>query len=315
MLFEVRVKGKSSVLLSVALIACLVAGCEAESGNPKDMERPQKGEVVGGAGEQVRDLTVAEEVEVDRAEEELVENCMERQGHPYWPAPVASVAERKAGAYVVDDVEWARRYGYGRPFDIAAEKARRSHPNVTYHNALPEQERIRYSRALDGDFDDAISVGLPSGGTIRTPREGCHVEAQERLYGDYPTWFRVKKTVTGLTPLYVPQILQDERLVTAVKAWSRCMNESGNPFGSPDEIRQKRESLVKGMNAAQAQSAEVKLAVAEAECARETSLGETARSLEGEYREKTLRDYPEEFATYQQMSMTALSRARNLESR
>jgi hypothetical protein len=309
------VKEKSTILLSAALIACLVAGCGVGSGNPKEMERPQKGEAVGVAGKQVRDLTVAEEVEVGRAEEKLVEKCMERQGHRYWPAPVASIAERKAGAYVVDDVDWARRYGYGRPFDIAAEEARRSHPSVTYPNALPEQERIRYSRALDGDFDDVISVELPSGGTTRTPREGCYAEARERLYGDYPTWFRVKKTVTGLTPLYVPRILRDERLVTAVKAWSRCMNESGNPFGSPDEIRQKRDSLVKGMNASQAQSAEVELAVAEAECARKTSLGETARSLEGEYREKTLRDYPEEFATYQQMRMTALSRARNFESR
>ncbi|MER7663939.1 MULTISPECIES: hypothetical protein [unclassified Streptomyces] len=308
-------KEKSSALLCTALIACLAVGCGIGSGNPKDMERPQKGEAVGAAGEQVRDLTVAEEVEVDRAEEKLIEKCMERRGHRYWPGPVASIAERKAGAYVVDDVDWARRYGYGRPFDIAAEKTRRSHPNVTYHNALSEQERIRYSLALDGDFDDNISVELPSGGTIRTPRQGCHVEARERLYGDYPTWFRVKKTVTGLTPLYVPRILRDERLIAGVKAWSRCMNESGNPFKSPDDIRQKRDSLVKGMNASQAQSAEVKLAVAEAECASKTSLGETARSLEGEYREKTLRDYPEEFATYQQMRMTALSRARNFKIR
>ncbi len=308
-------KEKSSVLLSAALIACLAVGCGIGSGNPKDMERPQKGEAVGAAGKQVRDLTVAEEVEVDRGEEELVEKCMERQGHRYWPRPEASVAERKTGAYVVDDIDWARRYGYGRPFDIAAEETRRSHPNVTYHNALPKQERIRYSLALYGDFNDDISVELPSGGTIRTPREGCYAEARERLYGDYPTWTRVKKTVTGLTPLYVPRILRDERLVTAVKAWSRCMNESGNPFRSPDEIRQKRDSLVKGMNASQAQSAEVKLAVAEAGCARRTSLGKTARSLEGEYREKTLCDYHEEFATYQQMRMTALSRARNSESR
>lgn len=308
-------KEKSSVLLSAALIACLAVGCGIGSGNPKDMKRPQKGEAVGTAGKQVRDLTVAEEVEVDRGEEKLVERCMERQGYRYWPRPVASVAERKAGVYVVDDIDWARRYGYGRSFDIVAEETRRSHPNVIYHNALPKQERIRYSLALDGDFNNDISVELPSGGTVRTPREGCYAEARERLYGDYPTWTRVKKTVTGLTPLYVPRILRDERLVTAVKAWSRCMNESGNPFKSPDEIRQKRDSLVKGMNASQAQSAEVKLAVAEAECALRISLGETARSLEDEYREKTLRDYPEEFAAYQQMRMTALSRARNLESR
>lgn len=307
-------KVKSSVLLSAAFIACLAAGCVVESDNSKDTERTQKGEAVDVAGERVRDLTVAEEIEIDRAEEELVGKCMERQGHPYWPAPVPGIEQRKAGVYVVDDVDWARRYGYGRPFDIAAEEARRSDPGVSYPNALPKRERIRYSRALDGDFGDVITAELPSGGTIRTPREGCYAEAQERLYGNHPTWFRVKKTVTGLSPLYVPRILRDERLVAAVKAWSRCMNESGNPFRSPDEIREKRDALVKGMNASQAQSAEVKLAVTEAQCARRTSLGKTARSLEGEYREKTLRDYPKEFRTYQQMRMAALSRAREFES-
>ncbi|MEV0779570.1 hypothetical protein [Streptomyces sp. NPDC050428] len=308
-------KVKSSVLLSVAFIACLAAGCVVGSENPKETEQPRKGEAVDVAGERVRDLTVAEEIEIDRAERELVEKCMERQGHPYWPVPVAGVEQRKVGVYVVDDVDWARRYGYGRPLEIAAEKARRSDPNAAYYNALPKKERIRYSRALEGDFADTISVELPAGGTVQTPREGCLAEARERLYVDYPTWFRAEKTVTGLTPLYVPRIHRDTRLVTAVTAWSRCMNESGNPFKNPDEIRQKRDSLVKGMNASQAQRAEVKLAVAEAECARETSLGETARSLEGEYRKKTLNDYPEEFANYRQMRMTALSRARNPESR
>lgn len=308
-------KVKSSVLLSVAFISCLAAGCVAGSENPRATERPKKGDAVGVAGERGRDLTVAEEIEIDRAEGELVETCMERQGHPYWPAPVATAEQRKVGVYVVDDVDWARRYGYGRPLEIAAEKARRSDPNATYYNALPKKERIRYSRALDGDFGHSISVELPSGGTVETSQKGCFAEARERLYADYPTWFRAEKTVTGLTPLYVPQIHRDTRLVTAVAAWSRCMNESGYPFKNPDEIRQKRDSLVKGMNDSQAEDAEVKLAVTEAECARESSLGKIARSLEGEYRKKTLDDYPDEFATYRQMRVDALSRARNPEIR
>ncbi|MEU8651313.1 hypothetical protein [Streptomyces sp. NPDC048737] len=308
-------KRKTSVRLSGALLAFLVAGCGAQGEDAEDAERPQKGAGAGVAGAQIRELTLAEEAEIELAEEELVGECMTRQGYSYWPNPVAGVAERKVGAYVVDDVDWARRYGYGRPFDLAAEESRRSHPNITYANALPEKERIRYSLALDGDFDDTISVELPSGGTVRTPREGCHAEARERLFGDYPTWFRVKKTVNGLTPLYVPRILRDERLATAVKAWSRCMTASGAPFSSPDEIRRKRDSLVEGMNASQAQSAEVELAVTEAECARRTSLGETARSLEDEYRGQALLAHSEESATYQQMRITALSRARNRDSR
>lgn len=177
-------KVKSSVLLSVAFISRLAAGCVAGSENPRATERPKKGDAVGVAGERGRDLTVAEEIEIDRAEGELVETCMERQGHPYWPAPVANAEQRKVGVYVVDDVDWARRYGYGRPLEIAAEKARRSDPNATYYNALPKKERIRYSRALDGDFGHSISVELPSGGTVETSQKGCFAEARS---GSTPT--------------------------------------------------------------------------------------------------------------------------------
>ncbi|MEV5156921.1 hypothetical protein [Streptomyces sp. NPDC053728] len=301
-----------SFLFSVAFIACLTAGCGTEDEGPTETARPQKEKVASVPGARIKDLTPAEEVEIDRAEDVLVRRCMQNQGFRYWPGPVAGVAERRAGGYVVDDVDWARRYGYGRPFDIAAEEARRSHPNITYANALSEQERIRYSHALDGDFDDTLTVELPSGGTVSTPRTGCYAEARGRLYGDYPTWFRVNRTVTSLTPLYVPQILQDERLTAAVTVWARCMKESGKPFESPDAIREQRDGLIKGMSESRAQAAEVALAVAEAECAQESSLGNTAHSLEKEYRERVLRRYVEEFTTYQQMRKSALSRAMKL---
>ena len=74
---------------------------------------------------------------------------MQRQGFRYWPVPVASVAERKVGAYAVDDIGWARQYGYGRPFDTAAMKTHRDHPNITYATALPKKERLRLSPVTD----------------------------------------------------------------------------------------------------------------------------------------------------------------------
>ncbi|MGW7278055.1 hypothetical protein ACWGIV_07035 [Streptomyces sp. NPDC054844] len=305
-------RGKKAILLSVALVLCLTAGCETGSGSPTGTERPHQEKAAAEPGTPVRDLTAAEEVEIDRAEEELVRRCMRREGFHYWAGPVAGIAERKAGGYVVDDVEWARRYGYGRSFDVAAEKARRSHPNITYAAALPEKQRVRYSRALDGDFDDTLTVELPSGGSVRTPRTGCYAKARGQLYGDYPTWFRARKTVTSLTPLYVPRILRDKRLVTAVTAWSHCMKDSGKPFESPDDIRRQRAGLIKGMSEPQARKAESALAVTEAECARKTSLGKIARALEKEYREQALRDYSKEFTTYQRMRMSALARAGNL---
>ncbi|MFI1226313.1 MULTISPECIES: hypothetical protein [unclassified Streptomyces] len=238
--------------------------------------------------------------------------CIRREGFRYWPIPVASVAERKVGAYVVDDVAWARRYGYGRAFDIAAMKTHREHPNIAYANALPEKERVRYSKALDGNFTDTITTELPSGGSVRTPRDGCYAQAREQLYGDYPTWFRAKKTVTSLTPLYIPRILRDKRLTSTVAAWSRCMKAAGRPFRSPDAIRRERENLIRGMSESQALRSESALAVTEARCARRTSLGKTARALEREYRNDIARDYAAEFTAYRQMRVSALARARSL---
>ncbi|MGW2117533.1 hypothetical protein [Streptomyces zhihengii] len=302
---------RTSVLVPLVLLLCLTAGCGGGQGERADAARPSQGEAAP-PDTRLRDLTPAEEVEIDRAEDRLVQRCMEREGFRYWPGPVAGVEERKTGRYVVDDVDWARRYGYGRTFDRAAEQTRRTHPNITYANALPERERIRYSLALDGDFDDVVTAELPSGGTVRTPREGCHAEAREHLYGDHAAWFRAAKTVTSLTPLYVPLILRDERLTAASDAWARCMAKAGKPFRSPDEIREKRDGLVRGMSEDQAQRAEVELAVTEAECARETSLGTTARSLEREYRAKVLADHAGEFTAYRTMRLAALSRARDL---
>ncbi|MBV7254074.1 hypothetical protein [Streptomyces sp. S-2] len=293
-------RGKKSLPL-VVLLLVLTAGCAGGTG-----------EHAAGSGTRARELTLAEEAAIDRAEDTLVGACMRREGFRYWPGPVPGVAERKAGRYVVDDVDWARRYGYGRSFDLAAEKARVGHPNVTYANALPARERVRYSHALDGDLDDAVTVSLPSGGTVATPRTGCYAEARTRLYGDHAAWFRARKTVTSLTPLYVPRIFKDARQSTAVAAWSRCMKEAGRPFASPDEIRRERDGLVEGMSRAEALRTESALAVTEAECARETSLGETARALETEYRAEALRPYAEESTAYRRMRLAALARAREL---
>ncbi|MET7366683.1 hypothetical protein ABZS61_12770 [Streptomyces sp. NPDC005566] len=304
-----------SITVAVATAACTVAGCGAgarESTAPA--EQPKSGSVVISNSE-LRDLTVPEEMEIEYAEYALVKECMENKGFEYWAGPVASADARKAGRYVNDDIAWARKYGYGRPFDEAAEKDRREHPNVRFPNALPRKDRIRYNTALNGDYDNVLRVDLPAGGTIETPREGCWAGARTRLYGDLEDWFKAKKTVTSLTPLYVPDILADERLKKAITAWSQCMGEADRAFSSPDDLREKRITLTAQMSSRDAQEFEVELAVNEATCATKTSLGKISRDLEREYLSVMLKKYGKENTAYQRMRLTALSRARDLEIR
>ncbi|MEU8679641.1 hypothetical protein [Streptomyces sp. NPDC048560] len=303
-----------SISVAVVAAACITAGCGAGTDVTANSAKPPKRDTVTISDSNLRDLTVPEEMEIEYAEHALVKECMESKGFKYWMGTVVSVDARKAGRYVIDDVAWAKKYGYGRPFDEAAEKDRREHPNVRYPNGLPKKDRIRYNVALNGEFDDVLRVELPAGGTIGTPRTGCWAGAQTQLYGDLKSWSEAKKTVTGLTPLYVPDILADERMKKAVGAWSHCMKKSGRPFASPDDLREKRIALTAGMNSPDAGKFEIDLAVTEATCAAQTSLGKTARTLERAYLAPLLKKYGKENVTYQRMRLTALSRAQDLDS-
>ncbi|MFJ4648965.1 hypothetical protein ACIP6Q_36375 [Streptomyces bobili] len=140
----------------------LLAGCADE---PRPWE--------GISGSQVRDLTNEEVVEIERAEQKLIKACMKDKGFPYWEFPVPSVDERKSGNYVIESVRWAKEYGYGREFEKLGENIRTSHRTVIYQNALPKGGRVSYTRALDGNYRDRMTVKLPGKlGKVATPRGG-----------------------------------------------------------------------------------------------------------------------------------------------
>lgn len=261
-------------------------------------------------GGPARDLTAAEEVVLDRAEELLVQRCMARAGFSFWPAAVAGAAEREGHGYVLDDVGWAKKYGYGGQFAKKAERSRRDGPNASYLNALPRTRQIRYDAALDGRLSgDALEVELPQGGTVKTPGDGCRATAQTKLYGDFPTWFRARTISTNLTSLYVPDLVRDGRFREAVEAWSACMRAKGHDYADPPAVRAELPELTQGLDDAEAHAVEVRLAVDEATCATTTRLAATGRELEREYRaEKTAR-YSEDARTYQRLRLSALARA------
>ncbi|MFG2592219.1 hypothetical protein [Streptomyces sp. NPDC048438] len=301
-----------SISVAIVVAACITTGCGAGTEGATKSAKPPKRDTVAISDGELRNLTVPEEMEIEYAEYALVRECMEAEGFSYWVGPVASAEARRAGRYVIDDVTWAKKYGYGRPFDEAAEKERSEHPNVRFPNALPQKDRIRYNTALNGDYDDVLRVDLPAGGTVETPRTGCWAGARAHLYGDLEAWFKAKKTVTSLTPLYVPRILADDRMKKTVSAWSHCMKDADRPFSSPDDIREKRIANTTGMSSKEARAFEVELAVTEATCAVRTDLGKTARKLEREYRSTVLKRYAKENSAYQRMGLAALSRAREL---
>lgn len=285
----------------MAAMACCVAGCSPQT----QRQTPPPSDV--------RDLTVQEEIDVERAEQRLVKACMKRKGYPYWEMPVPGVDERKVGGYVTDDVAWAKKYGYGRFFEERSEEIRRTHPTTIYQNKLRPEGRAAFTRALDGDSGDRVSTELPGGlGTVNTPRGGCANEARTKLYEDAEAWFVTRKTIEGILPLYGQDLLEDTRFTKSVAKWSRCMKEAGRPFGDPARLRQNRMKVTEEMSSARAYKFDKGLAVLDATCAKKTSLGKTLRTLEASYREKVLEQYEKEEDDYRRMRLHALRQAKDV---
>ncbi|GGZ13264.1 hypothetical protein CP967_13455 [Streptomyces nitrosporeus] len=326
--------GRTSVRVSAVVLAVTgaLAGCTTGTGGGGD--RPggpsRQNDAVAAAGTPVdrgRELTGAERVLVERAEQMLVKECMAAEGFRYWVGPLPTADDLEGGGYVLTDAGWAKRHGYGSRLRERAQEAQRTDRNHAYVNGLTGGERARYGTVLEGTpAGGTVTAPLPGGGSVRTPRESCLAEAGRQLYGDFETWFRAEKTAMNLTPLYVPALVADERFVRAVQDWSACMRKKGHDYASPAEIREERAASAAGAAEAEpgaaeaepgaaeaeAYAAEVELAVAEATCAGATPLAATARALQTEYRDEKLQPYAEDIAAYRRMSLAALARAEKI---
>jgi len=298
--------------VGAVIVAVTAAGCTA-SHRPDSATHVQKGTTAQNAKTQGRELTDAEQILVQRAEALLVKKCMENKGFKYWVGWLPTVDDLKGDGYVLTDVDWARKHGYGSRLKSKLQKVQRDDPNNAYANALPQNERVRYGKALEGGPSSGmLTAELPAGGTVQTPRDSCQADAKNRLYGDFATWFRVEKTATNLSSLYVPDLVKDKRFVRAVEEWSGCMREAGHNFADPPSVRRQLPQLAKGLSAKKAYAIEVDLAVSEATCATKTPLSRTAHALETEYRDRKLHRYAKDITTYRRMSLLALQRARDI---
>ncbi|MFF2523711.1 hypothetical protein [Streptomyces liangshanensis] len=288
------------VLLLVVVMAAVLSGCGTEPA-------PRPGSAVA-----VRPLTEAEKLRIGDAQQRLIRRCMAAQGFRYWEAERLSLEESRTLGYVSDDVDWAREHGYGSRILAREDRARRANPNGVYRAGLPGDRRRAYDKALDEGLDARIvSVDLPTGGTVRKRVGGCVGESERELYGDPVTWFRAEKTVGSLQPLYVPKVMADRRFAAALGAWSRCMERAGHPYKDPAAARTAglRATAGPGAVTAGAFRTERSVAVADARCARETSLRSVGRESEA-HQVDLLRDkYGDALDTYARLRSEALARA------
>ncbi|MCI3276050.1 hypothetical protein [Streptomyces cylindrosporus] len=265
-----------------------------------------------GAG--ARPLTWQQELRIGDAQQRLTRRCMNRHGFAYWEDRTLTLRESMTVRYVQDDVAWARQYGYGGRIEAEQDRVRLHNPIAAYRAGLPTARRAAFDKALDGGTDfQVLSARLPGGDReVRMRLGGCTEEAVKALYGDPAEWFRASKTATGLPALYENDLMRDPRLTAVVGAWSRCMKRAGLSYPDPQAARDAvRENTARlgAAGADKAFAAERRTAVADATCARATSLKTVAADRETHYVDRLRGRYGEALDTYRRLERQAYDRA------
>ncbi|MGW1779239.1 hypothetical protein ACWCQQ_08855 [Streptomyces sp. NPDC002143] len=291
------------VLASLCAVAAVTGAVATGCGTGPDAERAAR----------PAPLTWQQELRISDAQQRLTSRCMKRHGFTYWEDRTLTLRESKPVRYVQDDVAWARTYGYGGRIDAEQERLHTDNPIAAYRQGLSAARRTAFDEALDGgNGTRVLTAALPGGGEIRKRLGGCTGEAERELYGDPAEWFRTGKIATGLNSLYGEQLMKDRELTAAVGAWSRCMKTAGQPYKDPQAARDAVRTATARLGAARADeafAAERRTAVADATCARETSLRAVATARETYYQDRLRDRYGKDVDTYRRLGRQAYDRA------
>ncbi|MCP9946070.1 hypothetical protein LUX12_16685 [Streptomyces somaliensis] len=284
-------RGLVSLCAVLAVVTAGATGCAPTGG--AGAGGPSGPSTAPAGGVRPQPLTWRQELRITDALQRLTRQCMNRRGFAYPEERALSLEESRPVPFVQDDVEWARTHGYGGLIALKGERARRAHPVGAYRRSLPPPRRAAFDVALDGGGEARLlRAPLPAGGEIRKRLGGCTEEAERALYGDPAEWFRTSKVAMGLGSLYRDRLMRDPQLTAALEAWSRCMDEAGHPYGDPRAARDATKAATTRPGAGrvgEAFAAERRTAVADATCARRTSLRAVVTARET-FHEDRLRD-------------------------
>ena len=163
--------------------------------------------------------------------ENLIRDCMAAQGFEY--VPVDPQAQRAAlvGQPGLTEEEFNQQFGYGITTLYDKQQAEGNGPNEDIRNALSDADRAAYDRALSGDDPSAtFTEALDTGDYSRLG--GCTKEAAETVFGGVAVFQSLQEKLDELDA----SILEDERMVKAVAAWSECMRAEGFDLTEQDQV-------------------------------------------------------------------------------
>jgi hypothetical protein len=297
-----RHSGGLTRLLTSALLCLATAACSNAVASP--------GAPASGTGSE-RALTAREKTLLYDAEQILVQECMRRQGFTVWKVPQNPVPEAKDFPYGVDDVAWAKVHGYGSDIQRRIERVRATDPNRLYVQGLKPERSAAAIAALNGPSPVGLKAAMPGGGALTRSTQGCTSTSEAALYGDLPDWFRVNSVTNALPGVRRNQVFADPAFTRAVRKWSACMRKGGYDYSGLDAAHAKFADV----KTPKARSAEIRTAVAEAECSRSSGLSATANRLDQHYEAQLQKKYGATIRTRLRMENAALPKAASIVSK
>jgi hypothetical protein len=261
--------------IAASLVTVLVAGLAMVLS-----DRAERAAPTAAGDTRERPVTATETKVLARAEQLLVQACMRRAGFRFWvvDSPDPTPAHR-GGGYVIGDLSWARRHGYGTDLARQQDRAASADPNSRYFASLTRVRQQAALVALNGPSPEGLQATLPNGIRVQHSDRGCSSSAQRQLYGDLAGWFQTTKLAENLDGERYGLVVQDPALTAAVTTWARCMRQRGHKVHSPADTRRRFADPA----TASSHETEIALAVDEARCAAATGLADTAERLDAHY--------------------------------
>ena len=213
---RLRFAGLAAALASLAALAACGGGSDASSDVPveEQLGLEQEGILARQA-----------------AAENIIADCMKAQGFDY--VPVDPQAQRAAlvGQAGMSEEDFNQQFGYGITTLFGKEESLPPGPNEEIRNALSEADQAAYDRALYGDDTTATFANALDTGDY-TRLGGCTQQAVETVFGGVGVFQSLQEKLDELDS----SIIEDERMVDAISAWSQCMRDAGFDLADPEQV-------------------------------------------------------------------------------